>query len=60
MAEFAAMSPEEQLATIRDRRADLDRRIAAGEVKAARPLTYDKKGPSIRWGLDAISKKQEG
>ena len=36
---------------IRERRAALDVRMAAGEIAAARPLTYTKpRGPLIAWG----------
>ena len=52
--DFGAMTLDAQRAYIRERRADLDRRIASGEVTAARPWTYDKKGPPIRWGLDTF------
>ena len=43
------MTDEEIKALIRTRRKELDRKIAAGEVVAPKPLTYDKKGPPIRW-----------
>ncbi|MGH7209671.1 MAG: hypothetical protein ACREIL_09845 [Nitrospiraceae bacterium] len=51
VAALERLSPAELGAVIRERRADLDRRIASGEVKAPKPLTYTKpRGPSIVGG----------
>lgn len=48
----AAMTPADLSTHIQARRKDLDERIERGEVERKRPLTYDKKGPSIRGGAE--------